>query len=426
MAAGSTAERLVDAGIDLLLENPEQLLFGGLDIEQVARRALVSETSFYRLFTKRSFIEAVLDHLVPETFELPFDMKKDIAGRLIAYEGDPLAAIREVATWDYLKVREWEEFTRALAAMAIGKSRPRTARNLKASYAISDDAGKAAYEALFAQWGASLRKPFTVKLAAVCLTAMVEGMSLRWLADPESVPDWLFGEMVLAFIISVVDTGQQHQHINDVAAPLAAAIAASFQSTRGLGLPVNPRRAVLAAARKEFGQRGYFTTTIDQISKTSGVPLNTLKQLFPAKPLLIVGGLEREYATIAQHIDDDLKLGFSASDTVERFLRNLAEMVLAEREFADALIMLVAHDTHADADGAVEVKQRLNFPALLEPVIRRGQAHDEFTSKHDPYDIAAALTNALFLRCFTRRDNEPEQHARFVAELALDGARTRT
>jgi AcrR family transcriptional regulator len=422
MVAPNTAERLVQIGIDVLLEEPEKLLYGGLDIDKVVRRAHVSETTFYRLFSKRSFIEAVLDHLVPEDFTLPFDMKRDIADRLIASQGDPLAAIREVATWDYLAVREWDVFTRALAAMAIARSRPSTARNLKASYTASDDAGKAAYETLFAQWGATLRKPFTVKLAAICLTAMVDGMTLRWLADPESVPDWLFGEMVLAFVISVVDTGQQHEHINDVAAPLAATITASFQSARGVDLPPNPRKAVLDAARKEFGQRGYFTTTIDHISTTSGVPLHTLKQLFHTKSLLIIGGLQPHHNAIAQHLDDDVRLGYGTSEIIERFLANLAEMTVAEREFTDALIMVVAHDTQADSDSTVEVKQRLNFPALLEPVIRRGQAAGELTGSLDPLDVAAALTNALFIRCFTRRDDDPQRHARFVIELALNGA----
>lgn len=100
-------------------------------------------------------------------------------------------------------------------------------------------------------------------------------------------------------------------------------------------------------------------------------------------------------------------------------------MTVAEREFADALIMLVAHDTHASFDGTVEVKQRPNFPALLEPVIRRGQAAGELTATVDSLDVAAALTNALFIRCFTRCDDDPQRHARFVIELALDGARCR-
>ncbi len=31
------------------------------------------------------------------------------------------------------------------------------------------------------------------------------------------------------------------------------------------------------------------------------------------------------------------------------------------------------------------------------------------------------MTNILFLRCFTRRTETPDDNARFVAELLLDG-----
>ncbi|MCG8927885.1 TetR family transcriptional regulator [Lentzea sp. CC55] len=48
-------------------------------------------------------------------------------------------------------------------------------------------------------------------------------------------------------------------------------------------LPADPRSAVIDAARAEFAARGYFATTLMNISIRSGVPLAALKQLFPAR-----------------------------------------------------------------------------------------------------------------------------------------------
>ena len=44
-----------------------------------------------------------------------------------------------------------------------------------------------------------------------------------------------------------------------------------------------------------------------------------------------------------------------------------------------------------------------------------------FTGTADPVEVGAELTNALFLRCFTRRENTAEENARIVGDLVLRG-----
>lgn len=421
--SNGTVDSLLRSGIDLLLTDSERILVDGLNVEAVARRAHVSEATFYRHFqTKRKFAESVLDELTVRTGAAEHT-SDDVAGRLLAYEGDLLRAIRTIAASDFRAVREDPSFVASLAALSLARSRSSTAESLRASYADADRRGKVAFEALFERWGASLRKPFTVKLVALCLTAMVEGLTLRWLADPSSVPDWLFGEMVLAFAISAVDTAQGHEHLDDVAAPVAARVSESFRSARGLQLPHDPRQAVLDAARDEFGRRGYFMTTLDTIALAAGVPLETLKRLFPAKRLIIVGGLERRYREIDLKTQDDVRLGMDESEIIERFLQRLAQMVVDKREFVDALISVVIQDNSIEPDSSPELKQRLDFPALIEPVLRAGQESGQFVDTPSAYDLAAALTNSLLLRAFTRRDDTPAEHAHVVAQLMLGGIR---
>ncbi|RZL70612.1 MAG: TetR/AcrR family transcriptional regulator, partial [Rhodococcus sp. (in: high G+C Gram-positive bacteria)] len=69
----------------------------------------------------------------------------------------------------------------------------------------------------------------------------------------------------------------------------------------------------------------------------------------------------------------------------------------------------------------ISIKEKLNLPAIIGPVIARGQDSGVFRKSSSPVDLAAGITNTLLMRCFTRRQNSPQDNANFVAELLLDG-----
>ncbi len=245
-------------------------------------------------------------------------------------------------------------------ALTFGQSRPRTARRLRTLYEAHDASGIERYRALFESWGATLRAPLTVKYVAVALSAIAEGFAIRWCADNDAVPDWLFAEVILAFLASAIDEQQRHEHIDDVATKLAAAIMSSFQLSSSDDLPDNPREAVIEAAREEFGRPGYFLTTLEMIATRSGVPLPTVKRLFPTKPHVIVGAMKRRFLSLEQSVQDDLALGRGEVEVVERHLIRCAQLAADKPEFLDALIAAVAHDTYGVVESTIAIKQELN------------------------------------------------------------------
>lgn len=421
LAELDSAARLVQVALEMLVEDAGALLDHGLRGEDVFHRARISQTTFYRKFNKATFIDAVMDALVPEHLESRRDLKAIVTDELIAQSGDPRKVLRKIATDDFRTMREDPATTRRLLALAVGQSRPKTARRLRTLYEAFDAASVEGYQALFETWGATLRAPLTVKHVAVALTAIVEGFAIRWRADNDAVPDWLFAEVILAFLASAIDEQQRHEHIDDVASKLAAAIMSSFQLSRSDDLPDNPREAVIEAAREEFSRRGYFLTTLEMIATTSGVPLPTVKRLFPTKPHVIVGALKRRFLSLEQSVHDDLTLGRGEVEVIERHLIRCAQLVADKPEFLDALIAAVAHDTYGVVESTIAIKQELNFPSLIAPVLEQGQRKKVFVSTQSPIEVAATMTNILFLRCFTRRTESPEDNARFVAELLLDG-----
>ena len=423
MTEPELGERLVAAAVDLLVSDPSMLLDGGLRAPDAAAAARISQTSFYRKFHKRSFLDAVVAALArPPALDTT-----DLGRALAAHEGDPRPVLREAIGREFARDAEEHALTRRLLGAVLGTSGgSRAVADLRRGARERDARVAAGFDALFASWGATLRAPFSVATLAVAVVAVVDGLALRRRIDPDAVPDWLAGEVALALLATLVDTHELHEHVDDAAAPLAADIAASFHLARAAELPENPRRAVIDAARTEFGRRGYFLTRLETIAAASAVPLATVRRLFPTKAHIVVGGLRDGFLCLGEAVSDDLALDRDEIDTVRRHLLRCATLARDEPEYTDALIAAVSHDTYADAESTLEIKEELNFPALIAPVIERGQQRGVFADQNPAREVAATLTNTLFLRCFTRRGATPAEHVDAVAGLLLDGLRRRS
>ncbi|HEY5856012.1 MAG TPA: TetR/AcrR family transcriptional regulator [Aldersonia sp.] len=426
MAETDLGERLVAAAVDLLVTDPTTLLDGGLRAQDAAAAARISQTSFYRKYHKSSFLDAVVAALARQPALDSSDLGAALTAALTAHQGDPRPVLRDAIGREFARDADERAATRrVLAAVFCASGGTRVVADLRRDARDRDARIAATFDALFASWGATLRAPFGVATLAVTLVAMLDGLALRRRVDPDAVPDWLVGEVALALLTTLVDTHELHEHVDDAAAQLAADIAASFQLARAAELPENPRRAVIDAARTEFGRRGYFLARLEAIAAASAVPLATVRRLFPTKAHIVVGGLKDGFLRLGEAVADDLALDRDEIDTVRRHLLRCATLARDEPEYTDALIAAVSHDTYADAESTLEIKQELPFPALIAPVIERGQQRGVFADQNPAGEVAATLTNTLFLRCFTRRGATPAEHVDAVAGLLLDGLRRR-
>lgn len=416
-------ERLLDAGIALLFEDGVKVLGRGLNVAEIAARAEVSEKTFFATFGDKG---RYLDELLLWCNRTPERASRDMAAvvdqALDDTGGDPRRLLRAVCTRDYRQVRADPATLMQLATIVLGRGHHGAMRRLRQTYAGYDRVAAGAFGPMLARWNVSLRAPFTLEHLAVALTALVEGLALRHLADPDAVPDTLFGDTVVALAGAVLDPEQGHGHVDDVIAPLAHGVARTAAADRLDGLPEHPRNAVLTAARLEFGARGYFATTPAHIAARAGVPLAVLGQLFPGKASIVVGALRGEHAELRSLIDDDSALGVTPAAVVRRHLERLAAFALRHREFAEALLMAVVHGatTAEDAD----ITRDLDLPGLLAPVVAAGQRAGDFHPDLDPRAVAENLTHGVLLRCFTHRDGDAAHHASAVAAIALRGLLT--
>lgn len=402
------------------------VLSRGLHVGTIVEQAGTSEKTFFATFkSKARYLDELVVALNEGPRRLAHDLVPMVESAFVETKGDPRRTVRTVCAWDFQQVIGDPTILLQLAALVLAQGHRPAMRKLREAYASYDDAGIKSYETILAKWGASLRAPFTAESVAVTLTALVEGLAIRRLADPEAVSDDLFGDAVVALVGSIVDTGQNHEHIDDVVAPLADEIMLSFE-VRLDGMPDDPRASIIEAADAEFAARGYFSTTLVHISVRAGVPVPVLKQLFPSKASIVVNALLPRFAELRSRIADDIALGLGPVDVVQRYLGRLASFALNKRPYVEAFLMVVAHDTAGSPETAVEVKRELNLPDLLAPVIETGQRQGIFSCDIEPYEAAAAITNSLLLRCFTRRDDDADRQASAVATALLQGLLTRS
>lgn len=194
-----------------------------------------------------------------------------------------------------------------------------------------------------------------------------------------------------------------------------------YEAAHADGLPDNPRGAIVQAARTEFGTRGYFATTLVHISISAGVPLPVLKQLFPSKAMIVVEALRSHVEEMRRQTNDDRALRLPLPDVVVRFLKRLSALAMDNREYVEALLAVVAHDTAASPDTAVQVKRELDLPGILVPVIQSAQDEKLIVADMSAYDAASMVVNSLLLRCFTRRDDSVDRHAEVVLATLFRG-----
>ncbi|MFJ1768432.1 TetR family transcriptional regulator [Amycolatopsis sp. NPDC088138] len=423
MASPNTnRQRMLDAGAEILLRDGMKILERGIPVEDVAARAGLSKNTFFNVFQSK---EKYLDELIVSLSAVQEDVTSELSTMidrvLLDSQGDLHSTVRAVCDWDFQTVKHDPGTLAQLAVFLLGRKHPEAMRGLREVYARYDNTTMLAYERILASWGASMRKPFSSKLVAVALTALVEGLALRSIFDPEAVPDDLFGDLTIALIAAIVDPDHNHEHINDVVAPISEQVQLKFASAKPDGLPEDPRAAILDAARTEFGVRGYFLTTFSLIAARAHVPSPVLRQLFPSKAAIIIDALDGPCERLAQQVDDDVKLSYPPQETITRHLGRLENLATQNPEFVQALLMLAAHETAASPDMNVVVKRELDLPQMLVPTIERAQKAGAFRADIPAYDAAAMLTNALFLHWFTRRDAPPQEHARLISQLLLDG-----
>ncbi|AYJ50469.1 TetR/AcrR family transcriptional regulator [Rhodococcus sp. P1Y] len=409
MAEDATRVLFVDAGVRALIQQPRQVLERGLRSEDIVNQANASQATFFRKFsTKSEFIEAVVAKLTEAERSSVDTVRDDVLARMKANEGNLRPTVISLVADSFANLTDEAITATDSLARVFGNTYA-----IKSNYARRDALVLAVFEALFERSDAALRRPFTTRTLAMSVVALLDGFRIRSSADPAAVTADVVSDAILALLSSTVDTSGGHEHLDDMVEPI--------EGSAPRAVPRDPRAAIIAAARTEFGKRGYFMTRLDDIADDAGVPRDAMKRLFPTKPHILVAALQSRVDALRESVADDLLIGLDELTIMNNFLLRCAQLAADENAFMDALLVAVAHDTYGEPEGLLSVKQKLNIPAIIGPIIQQGQDNGTLAPIGTPVDLAAGITNTLLMRCFTRRNVSPEENATFIGNLLLRG-----
>ncbi|NIL84201.1 hypothetical protein RhoFasGS6_01565 [Rhodococcus fascians] len=406
----ATATHFVEAAVTLLVADPRRILDRGMRIEDVVHASDSSVATFFRKFsTKADFLDKVVEQLARTS--LPIDAHETVRTQMTDSDASIRATVSALVVQYFPEIVDRKSVTKSLLDHVFsGPSSP----TLMSNYHVRDQAVLGAFEGLFDPDGGAFRRPFMARSFAVTVNAIIDGFRIRSQVGDKSVSADVMSDAVFAFLGAVVDTSGHHQHLDDVVREVGVPV-------EDRPLPRDPRAAIVTAARDEFGKRGYFMTRMDDVADIAGVPRAACKTLFPTKPSIIVAALQNRVDRLRESVADDQLLGLDELTILRHHMLRCAQLAADELEFMDALLVAVAHDTYGEPEGLISIKEKLNLPAIIAPVIARVQDSGIFRKGSSPIDLAAGITNTLLMRCFTRRQNSPQDNANFVGELLLDG-----
>lgn len=374
-----------------------------------------SQATFYRRFTtKQAFLGAVLAELRAASPVTTDDVRAEVSEQLARPAGSGRSLVRVLTDRYFEAAADRTEIGKHLLAHVLAAGDVNTARAVRAQLRHRDELMLAGMEVAFGRSGNSLRAPFTVKSLATALTAVIDGFRIRANVDPATVTSGLVADTLSALLHGAVAAADQQERLEDVLAPRT-------QDPATGALPREPRAAVLAAARAEFGARGYFAADMTAIAARAGVLVSAVRTLFPNKPQLIIGALRGHVAILSEAVDDDVLLGLDEITVLGNHLLRLAKLTATETEFMDALLVALAHDNRGETDGLLSLREEVNLPAIIAPTLAEAQRKGSIGRLAEPDELAATVTNILLHRCFSRRTISPEENTALVLELLLHG-----
>jgi AcrR family transcriptional regulator len=187
-AGEQTRAALLAAGAELLREQPVGRLLDQVTAPEVARRAGRTIGAFYHHWAdqdsyRMDLLESVL---APETLPTQETVSDVEAALMLAAAPDEI--VRRNGRANLVAGLHRPELALTIALSALARRDEPTRELLHKQYVILNDSLVPTYGALFAANGWAPRPPFTLRDISTVITALVEGLVVRAVAEPEAVP----------------------------------------------------------------------------------------------------------------------------------------------------------------------------------------------------------------------------------------------
>lgn len=302
----TTRQRILDAGLEHWCSSEPAELFGGFTVSAVAKAAGVTRATFYSYWsTPEEYLQSLLEHLGTRRPDQDAARRPEGERRRPGDEGRILKRFL-----DSCEVRLAETLVSPQVRVRIGFSSklddPVIAAGLRALYRDYERDTRLLNEVANQQWGREPRPPFTDVWIQALLGALLDGIVIRHLVDPEAMPAESFGLASAILTMSMTRAADDPRELDDIlgainqwgaaGARLAAARrvddASSTHPLQGPSLDTT-----IAAARRLLVDGNWDGIDIDDIALAVGLDADRLLRTFGSKTGLAL-------AIVALNADD--------------------------------------------------------------------------------------------------------------------------
>jgi AcrR family transcriptional regulator len=187
-----TRQGLLEAGYALLQEAPVGDVLSQVKAQEVATRAGVSSGAvYYHWDDQEAYREELLDH----SFTVDHAQLKQVIEGAVQEAKEQGAEFEEIvragAVADFEQIKHRTSLPVLLALWGKHRTDAAVRERLRERYHELDKQLIPLYDQILSENNLKIRSPFTVAMFAATMTALIEGMLIRWAVDPQAVPDKL-------------------------------------------------------------------------------------------------------------------------------------------------------------------------------------------------------------------------------------------
>lgn len=193
------------------------------------------------------------------------------------------------------------------------------------------------------------------------------------------------------------------------------------------GLGASPSApAVIHAARALFDELAFRDVSVGMVARAAGVNEVTIYRIFGSKDGLAAACWLGNMEKLRRGIRRDRRVTKDPRSRIVRHLRRLADLSDKDRTITFAMMQAVQTQTIARGSkiGALDPRTIVAIPHLLERLVADAQQAGQLEGKYTSFELAAFLTNSVFVRFMTRPGATATEVATFVADVVLDGIST--
>ena len=182
------------------------------------------------------------------------------------------------------------------------------------------------------------------------------------------------------------------------------------------------RDQVLECAERIFSDKGFHQATMQEIAEEAEYATGTLYTLFESKDAIFAAVVRRRLSEIDAHLREAAKVGSSARERIERFVRAFFEFFEAKRHLVQIYVNVTGGLLwNVKAELGEEVAgMHLAFLGFMEGIFRDGLRRGEVRSHLEPRVTAVSLFGILVAVVTDWITHAPERSLESRRDVTLD------